>query len=96
MRRFVIVAIVGAVLGLVVGYLLFARIGNVRLSLDALISFGRGGTARSVLRRTAETITGIDRIRRNILISGGIGAAICVGAVLFGGRGRAGRRSRRR
>ena len=96
MRRVVLGAVLGGLLGIVVGYVLFARIGGVRLSVDALVPFDRGGALRSVVRRAAGAITGIDRIRRNILISGGVGAIACVVGVLFGGRGRSRRRSRGR
>ncbi len=96
MRRLALIAALGGILGLVVGYALFASIGGVRLGLDALISFERSGELRSVVRRATETIVGIDRIRRNILISGGVGAVVCVIGALFGRWDGVRRRARRK
>lgn len=72
-----------AIFGLVVGYLIFGRLGGEYIGLGHLFSPAEGW-----LEEIGETITGVKEARQNILISGavGLGLGILVGALT--GRGR--------
>lgn len=88
MRRIIIAIIVVGVLGLVVGYLIFARTSNGYLSLKSLVS-----PSKNVLDDLVKAVTGIKKVRQNILICGAVGAGVglVLGVVAGGSR----RRSRR-
>ena len=75
--------IILAVCGLVVGYLIFGRLGGEFIGLGQLFS-----PAESWLEEIGESITGVKQARQNILISGaiGLGLGILVGALT--GRGK--------
>jgi hypothetical protein len=87
MRRTIVLIIVLAVAGLVVGYLIFARTEGGYISIKALLR-----PTRHILDQLVKKVTGIETMRRNILISGAVGA----GAGLVLGLATGGRSSRRR
>jgi len=58
------------ILGLILGYLFYGKIGGEYLSIKTL--FGSTSKAGSFLKE----ISGIAKIKQNIFISGGIGALI--------------------
>jgi hypothetical protein len=88
MRRAVILLLVLAAAGLAVGYLVFARTEGGYVSPRALLPSG------NVLDRLVKQVTGIERMRRNVLASGAVGAALGVVAALA--LRRPGRRQKRR
>jgi len=85
MRKILALVIVGAILGLVAGYLIFARTQGGYLSLKTLLR-----TSRGALDDLVRTIGGIQRIRQNILVSGAVGAGVglILAVVNAGGRRR--------
>jgi hypothetical protein len=85
LRRVILEIIVVGLLGLVVGYLIFARTSQGYLSLKSLLR-----PSKNVIDTLVKNVTGITKIRQNILISGAVGAGIglIVGAVSGGGRRR--------
>jgi hypothetical protein len=85
MRRTIVLIIVLAAVGLVVGYLIFARTEGGYISLKALLR-----PTRHLLDELVKKVTGIETMRRNILISGAVGAA--AGLVLGVATGRRRRR----
>jgi len=70
----------GAV-GLVFGYLIFGRMAGEYLSIESLIR-----PSQNVLQKLADSVLGIQRIRQNILISGGVGVAVGIVAGLVSRR----------
>jgi len=76
MNRTVSSAVVLGVIGLIVGYLLFARTGGGNyVSIGDLFSPARSGLA-GLGQRLTEAVRGIVEIRRNILISGLVGVVV--------------------
>ena len=75
MNKSISLAVLLGVVGLVVGYFLFGKIGNGYIKVGDLLSAPKSGLA-GVGRQVIDAITDIDQIRRNILISGGVGAAL--------------------
>ena len=82
--RIILWAVIIGVVGLGVGYLIFGRVGGEYLSIGQLLR-----APQNLLEDLAESITGIQHARRNVLISGAVGAAVglVVGALI--GRRRA-------
>ena len=60
-----------AIIGLIIGYLLFGQIGNEYVSLKSIFRFSKNG-----IESFGRGISGLTRIKQNILISGGVGAVI--------------------
>ena len=75
MRKILSSALFLGVIGLVVGYFLFGKVGNSYIGLKALII-----PSESLLSQLGNKLRGVETIRQNILLSGGAGAVI--GAVL--------------
>lgn len=71
MRRIVLLAVAAALLGLVVGYLIFARTAAGYVSLKTLLRPSQGG-----LDDLVKAITGIHEVRRKVLVSGAAGAGV--------------------
>jgi hypothetical protein len=82
-RRIVLLIILVAVLGLIVGYLIFAKTAGGYVSVRTLIS-----PSQNVFDELVKQVTGIDKIRRNILLSGAVGAGIGLLLGLAAARGR--------
>jgi hypothetical protein len=83
MKRLSGILIVGAIAGLVAGYLIFGKMMGSYVSLSDLLPVSEGGFLGDV-GRFAQNLTGISEIRRNILLSGAAGAGVAAGAsVLF-------------
>jgi uncharacterized protein (TIGR03382 family) len=81
-RGILILIIVIGVLGLVAGYLIFARTEGGYLTLKTLLRPSKGA-----LDDLVRAVRGIQKIRRNILICGAVGAGIglVLGVVNAGG-----------
>jgi hypothetical protein len=73
MRRVVLLAVLLGAVGLVFGYLIFGRMAGEYLSIQSLVR-----PSQNVLQKLADSVLGIQRIRQNILISGGVGVAVGV------------------
>ena len=73
MRNPVASALVFAVVGLVVGYLIFGRVGGGFVPVMDLIQ-----VPENLFQRLGEAARGIQDIRRNILLAGGVGLAVGV------------------
>ncbi len=87
MKQPVRIAVVGAIGGLVIGYLIFANVAGMRIPVGDLIPV-IGGGMRGGMRRLAQGAFGIGEIRRSILLSGAAGAGIALLVASFFGRGR--------
>lgn len=72
-KKKIIYIILFAVIGLIIGYLLFGKIGNEYVSLKAIFRSSKSG-----IESLGRGISGLTRIKQNIFISGGIGAVIGV------------------
>ncbi len=75
MRRILSNAIILGIVGIVVGYFLFGKVGGSYIGLKTLLM-----PSDSLLSKVGNTLRGVESIRQNILLSGGAGAVI--GAVL--------------
>lgn len=71
MRRVVLLAVLLGAVGLVFGYLIFGRMAGEYLSIESLVR-----PSQNVLQKLADSVLGIQRIRQNILISGGAGLVL--------------------
>ncbi len=78
MSKLVIYGIVLGFIGLVVGYIIFGRVGGEFVPLGNLIN-----PPQDFLDEIREYVTGIGQIRQRILVSGAVGAGfgIILGAV---------------
>jgi hypothetical protein len=87
LRRVILAIIVFGVVGLAVGYLIFARTPGGYLSLNSLLS---PATGLEKLGELAKYRANVPQIRQNILICGAVGGGIglLVAAVAGGGRRR--------
>ncbi len=81
MRRLLTVVLVFAAIGLMIGYLLFGRIGGDYVALGELLSPSQG-----FFDEVSRELRGINHARRNVLLAGGIGAV--VGLITVGFRKR--------
>jgi len=71
MKRIILLLIVVGIIGLAVGYLIFARTDSGYVSIQVLVS-----PSKNVLDDLVKSVTGIKRIRQNILICGAVGAGV--------------------
>lgn len=71
MKKFIIYFLLFGILGLIIGYLLFGKIGNEYINVKHIFS-----TSKSALGSFGRSISGIAQMKQNIMISGGIGAVI--------------------
>lgn len=68
MKKTLILILVLGVLGLILGYFIFGKVGDEFLSIKTI--FGSTNKVGSFLK----DVSGIAKIRQNILISGSVGA----------------------
>lgn len=78
MKRIVLYTVIFALIGLVLGYLIFGRIAGEYIEVRAIFT-----RSDNVLESIGRTISGLKEIKQNILISGGVGAAAGVIIGLF-------------
>ena len=83
MKRLGILIIICGIIGLVAGYLIFGKIGDNYVAISTLIT-----GSENFLQRAARKITGIEEMRKNILLTGAGGAAIGLVAAVLAPRGR--------
>jgi hypothetical protein len=84
MKRIILLLIIVGIIGLAVGYLIFARTSSGYVSIQALLS-----PSKNVLDDLVKSVTGIKKMRQNILICGAVGAGLglVLGAVISRARG---------
>jgi hypothetical protein len=83
MKRIILLLVVVGIIGLAVGYLIFARTASGYVSIQVLIT-----PSKNVLDDLVKSVTGIKQIRRNILICGAVGAGVGLALGLATSRGR--------
>ena len=71
MKRIVVLLLIVGIIGLAVGYLIFARTSSGYVSIQVLLS-----PSKNVLDDLVKSVTGINQMRRNILLCGGAGAGV--------------------
>jgi hypothetical protein len=71
MKKSVLLIVLFAIIGLVVGYLIFGRISGEYVSLDLIFQQSESG-----LESFGRKLAGIASMKQNILISGGVGAVV--------------------
>jgi len=71
MKKIIIHFLVFGIIGLIVGYFLFGKIAGEYVSVSSLLDFSSTGLAKF-----GRKITGIETIKKDILISGSVGAII--------------------
>ena len=69
MKRIILLLLIVGIIGLAVGYLIFARTSSGYVSIQVLLS-----PSKHVLDDLVKSVTGIKRMRQNILICGAVGA----------------------
>lgn len=70
MKKTLLLVLILAILGLILGYIIFGKFGDDYVSLK--IIFGSTNKVGSIIKE----ISGVAKIRQNILISGGVGALV--------------------
>lgn len=86
MIRAVWFAIVGGIIGLAVGYWFFGEIAGQRVAVDTLVRFTRADGVEGAARELVGRAVGLDDIRRNILVTGIVGAGVAaLTSVIAGG-----------
>ena len=84
MKRTILLIIIVGFIGMAVGYFLFAKVGDGYIEVMRLIV-----PSQKFLDKLGETLLGLEKIRRNILICGAGGAVVgLVLGVATGGRKR--------
>ena len=71
MKRTILLLIVVGLIGLAVGYLIFARTSSGYVSIEVLVS-----PSKNSLDDLVKSVTGIKQVRQNILICGAVGAGV--------------------
>ncbi|HKK81228.1 MAG TPA: hypothetical protein VJ909_03210 [Prolixibacteraceae bacterium] len=71
MKKTIIFILIFLVIGLVLGYLIFGRMSGEYVSLNAIFS-----QSENVLESIGRNIAGLEQMRQNVLISGGVGAVL--------------------
>lgn len=71
MKKTIVYIIVFGILGLIIGYLIFGRISNEYVSLKLIF-----GSSNNAFESFGKQITGLAKMKQNILISGALGAIL--------------------
>ena len=71
MTKTILTVITFAIAGLIIGYLLFGKIGDTYISLSTLLK-----PASNEIIALGQKVAGVTKIKNNIAICGGIGAII--------------------
>ncbi|MFW6138729.1 MAG: hypothetical protein ACOC7U_06125 [Spirochaetota bacterium] len=76
--KIIIYGILLGILGLITGYVIYGRIGGEYLEFDQVFN-----PPENILEDFAESITGVEKARQRILLSGAIGTAVglIIGAI---------------
>lgn len=81
MKKYIIFILVFAIIGLVVGYFIFGRIQGEYIALDTIFS-----SSENIVESLGRDIAGLESIKQNIMISGGVGALLGLIIRIFTGR----------
>lgn len=76
MKKLILFIIIFGIIGLVIGYLFFGKIAGDYINLKTIFS-----VSENALQSFGRKISGLEDIKKNILISGGIGGII--GIIIF-------------
>lgn len=71
MKKTLILILLFGILGLVAGYFLFGKIGDEYVSLKTIFS-----SSSNAIESLGRKISGIEKMKQNILISGGVGGLL--------------------
>jgi len=71
MKKSIILILLFGILGLVAGYFLFGKIGGEYVNIKTIFS-----TSSNAIESLGWKIAGIENIKQNILISGGVGGLV--------------------
>ncbi|HRW63658.1 MAG TPA: hypothetical protein P5132_09230 [Bacteroidales bacterium] len=71
MKKYIFYILVFGLIGLIFGYLFFGKIAGEYVSLKAIFS-----SSQNALESLGRSISGLAKMKQNILISGGLGAVI--------------------
>lgn len=71
MKNPIVSVILFAIIGLVLGYLIFGRISGEYVDISTIFKSSSGA-----LESFGRKVAGISKMRQNILISGGVGAVV--------------------
>ncbi|HAN18934.1 MAG: hypothetical protein A2X13_11935 [Bacteroidetes bacterium GWC2_33_15] len=71
MKKTLILILLFGILGLVAGYFLFGKIGDEYVSLKTIFS-----NSSNAIESLGRKISGIEKMKQNILISGGVGGLL--------------------
>lgn len=76
MKKLIILILLFGILGFVAGYLLFGKIGGEYVHIKTIFS-----SSSNAIESLGRKIAGIEKIKQNILISGGVGG---LGGLIIG------------
>ncbi|MCK5168705.1 MAG: hypothetical protein KAQ75_02410 [Bacteroidales bacterium] len=71
MKKLVIYILLFGIIGLIIGYLLFGKIGGDYINVKVIFN-----SSKNAIESFSRNISGLAKIKQNILISGGIGAVL--------------------
>jgi uncharacterized membrane protein YciS (DUF1049 family) len=71
MKKGILLIILFAIIGLVLGYLIFGRISGEYVDIELIFQ-----SSESTIKSFGRKLTGITSMKQNILISGGVGAIV--------------------
>jgi uncharacterized membrane protein YciS (DUF1049 family) len=71
MKKGILLIILFAIIGLVLGYLIFGRISGEYVDIELIFQ-----SSESTIKSFGRKLTGITSMKQNILISGGVGAVV--------------------
>jgi hypothetical protein len=78
MKKTGLLILVFAIIGLILGYLIFGRIAGEYVSLDLIFQ-----ESSNVVEKLGRNISGLKEMKQNILISGGAGGLLGLVIALF-------------
>lgn len=71
MKKLVIYILLFGIIGLIIGYLLFGKMGGEYINVKVIFN-----SSKSAIESFGRNVSGLAKIKQNILISGGIGAVL--------------------
>jgi len=71
MKKTIIYIIIFAIIGLIIGYLFFGKVAGDYISIKAIFS-----SADNPFETLGRNISGLSKMKQNILICGGVGAVL--------------------
>ena len=71
MKKYILYIVVFGIIGLIFGYLFFGKIAGEYVSLKTVFS-----TSKNAIESFGRSISGLAKMKQNILVSGALGAVI--------------------